>query len=143
MTGGGSEITADDITPELLENRDIYHKIQNWGLSDEEVSELPVITGIEDSFQSGVTGEEDLLATAEFIEFTFDGLSLNSQNNQDRQFFDTLDDPYIVYKSSEDSGYIVLKKVSRSSNHYEDFSGTLVIGLNYGNCYISVGVDTY
>lgn len=36
-----SEITSDDITPELLENEDIINKIVNFGLTYEEIEKLP------------------------------------------------------------------------------------------------------
>lgn len=41
--GNNTEITADDITPELLEDTDIHKKIVNFGLTDEEIAALTVV----------------------------------------------------------------------------------------------------
>lgn len=54
-----------DITPELLENEDMLKKINNWGLTDEEIRELSIICNIsKNDLNFGY--DEDLQCTADF-----------------------------------------------------------------------------
>ena len=60
-----NEIIVDDITPELFENEDIVKKINNYGLTDEEIRKLSIIANINDG-ELNFERDEDLSCCTKF-----------------------------------------------------------------------------
>ena len=113
---GSGEITVDSITPELLENEDILKRIQNWGLSDEEISRLHTIELNTDAVASALSCDEAILYTASIDDCTIDNVGrtafdeiefLSSGDEYKYLLYGSQDfSPLVIKRTYEDQGYI-------------------------------------
>ena len=117
----GDVVTADDITPEVLEDVGVVIKIQKWGLSDEEIGKLPTITFLE---LSTLELDEDLRYSAEVVDgnMEMDGVTYPFEDAQHvddafRELYNSKYD-YIVYNAA--SAPLVLKLTKYSDNVQAD-----------------------
>lgn len=147
---GSGGITADSITPELLENEDIGRKILNWGLSDEEISHLHTLHGIYEEFQSSIHGDEDLSALGNFSDFFLDGNEFQTDTSRYSNLLDeiqTLEEyKYLVYSvyGDFDIGGIVLKRNNYNKLAFESVDRSVIIFFREGRyCDVYIGADTF
>ncbi len=146
---GGGGITADSITPELLENADILRRIQNWGLSDDQISHVHVLHGIEEQFRESLGIDEDLIGVGDFSDFLLDGTAFQTDTPEYSDLLNriqTLEDykylVYSVYGDFEDGG-IVLKQGNNKLRFESIDRGIVICFTNSGRyCSIDIGVDT-
>lgn len=139
-----------EITPELLENEDIFKKVKNWGLTDEEIRELVIITNISEGDLNFVY-DEDLQATTNFskcvilthtgnIPDRYDYTGVNHDN-----LFDYVKNlKYLLYCSinveqdelkikDENYNYCTVLKKEKATNTYimfSDVSSSFAIGFD-------------
>ena len=148
---GGGTITADSITPELLENPDVLGKIRNWGLSDEEVLQLPRMY----AFISDARVNEDLMCNADLQHGELQGLYFDGETYSDgtaieedftRRMFSSDSHPeYVNYSQYEDAPGIVLKKQADNSDTIDYYS---ILGIRFvlnstRRVWFEIGVDTF
>ena len=136
---GGGTITADDITPELLENEDILKKVQNWGLSDEAIEDVPIIKfGLK-----GATREQEPVYNIGFtvsetqidnVTCSFPYAKTYSQIRQFINLFKQYEFEYLILSAGSDlKEDIILKNVHISNAYTWNFcssSGEITLGIN-------------
>lgn len=147
--GGGGEITADDITPELLEDEKVLIKIWKWGLSDEQISHLHVLHGIDEQINNSFQSDEDLSAYGEFGNFLLDEDNFQTLTPRYSNLLDeiqTLEEyKYLVYSiyGNFDDGGIVLKRTGANKLSFESVDrGVKIFFREAQYCNIYIGTDT-
>lgn len=150
--GGGGTITADSITPELLENEDVLNKILNYGLSDEEALQLPRMY----AFISDARVDEDLMCIADIQHGELQGLYFNGETYPDsttieedftyRMRSSDSHPEYVRYSQYEDATGVVLKKLIDNLQtlcYYSILGIQFVVELNTRRVWFKMGVDTF
>lgn len=146
--GSGGTVTADSITPEILEDEDAWKKIRNWGLSDEEISHLHTIKfevdaiSYDEDLSSHLSSNDDT-----FISLWFDGEEIPAGNALINFCGSFLLNPpeYLLYTQESASTGVVFKKVFTFNTGvmYSAIQGADISFLNNGSIESSVGIDTF